>query len=58
MKEQDIRNRDTFARYLELVQEDVARYFADPGQFTKVKTARLVVVEPMPLNSGRSDSNM
>ena len=53
MKEQDIRNRDTFARYLELVQEDVARYFADPGQFTKVKTARLVVVEPMPLNSER-----
>ncbi len=36
MKEQDIRNRDAFTRYLELVQEDIARYFADPGQFIKV----------------------
>jgi SAM-dependent methyltransferase len=36
MKEQEIRNRDAFARYLELVQKDIASYFTDPGQFTKV----------------------
>jgi len=36
MKEQEIRNRDAFARYLELVQQDITSYFADPGQFTKV----------------------
>lgn len=36
MKEQDVRKRDAFARYLKLVQEDIAHYFSDPGQFNMV----------------------
>ncbi|MDA2909540.1 class I SAM-dependent methyltransferase [Nitrospiraceae bacterium AH_259_D15_M11_P09] len=33
MKEQEIRSHTAHNRYLELVQEDIARYFFDPGQF-------------------------
>lgn len=33
MKEQDIRNHDAFARYLELIREDIAHYFPDPREF-------------------------
>ena len=33
MKEQEIRSHTALNRYLELVQEDIARYFVDPGQF-------------------------
>ncbi len=36
MKEQDIRPYDALARYLELVREDIARYFPDSRQFDNV----------------------
>lgn len=33
MKEEDIRNREIFNRYLKLVEEDVKKIFSDPEQF-------------------------
>jgi len=36
MREGDIRKRDAFGQYLKMVQEDIWRYFADPGQFSSV----------------------
>ncbi len=36
MKEEDIRNRETFNRYLKLVEEDVQKMFADEQRFVVV----------------------
>lgn len=36
MKEADIRDRSAFARYLELVRQDIATYFPDPSRFQTV----------------------
>jgi SAM-dependent methyltransferase len=33
MKEEEIRNRQTFARYLDLVLEDIEAFFSEPGLF-------------------------
>jgi SAM-dependent methyltransferase len=36
MKERDIRSHTALNRYLELARQDIANYFADPGQFVRV----------------------
>ena len=36
MKEREIRDRNALSRYLELVRQDVGRYFADPSELTAI----------------------